>query len=320
MGKLLIISLGVFMKKKVLVVLIIVAIVISIIIYKYKDISIYYKIKQIESDTVNYLNGKFNSRTYKYTIEDYDRYLLPISSLNHHDINELIDSYIEMFEESTKMYIAQKNGEEYSVKVKKRQLPKGIETGKGIVMDNDVSYLALSLELTDTDVENYNNGRFRDLLIEKLKECLEYEEENGKIKWVINSTEDKTIELPYNCYIKYQAYKREKNDEFKKALSASIIQSDRFVLSNNINSKAIEVKYETNDGNIKIKAIDLIHFYNNNVEYYDMDIRSILYNKGESIAHITLKSHTGDRLEAEYSAEAQRLHDEDEAKYSSEDY
>ena len=174
----------------------------------------------------------------------------------------------------------------------KMQEYKDVEIGKDIYMTYYTVDYAVGESFTSADVKNYKDGVFREKLIEKLKECLDYEEIDGEINWFINSTEDKIIELPYDCYIDYKAYHREDNKEFKRAVD--VVFGKNFELETNFSP--LTVKYETVDK--KIKDVDTNIYYSREKRKEDYSISlsgGLLILDGDSIAKSELCSHTLER-------------------------
>ena len=170
-------------------------------------------------------------------------------------------------------------------------------------------------DITDDDILNYDNGTFTDSLINELKKCLEYEVIDNKIRWEINSIEEETIELPYNCYLVYSPYKRIKRNEFKCILDVEIKDPVRF--DYNEPGFSFIIKYEDLDGSNKYIDGTIIKHKNHNGEFLSFDTP---FWPTEVIARATLKSHTGDRREDEAIAKAQILRDKFERMYGIEYY
>ena len=284
------------MKKRIIIVGVIITILV-IIILKHKDIYKDYKINQIKKDFVNILNGKFSKSTDEDTIKDYKRIHKKLNELNHNNITELIELYINNVISGMNIYIQNNekvvvNKDAESGKINEYR---DVEIGKDIYMTYYTVDYAVTDSFTSNDVKNYKDGIFTDLLIEKLKECLDYEEIDGKINWFINSIEDKIIELPYNCYIDYKAYHREDNKEFKRAVD--VVFDKDFELQNNLDD--IIVKYETKNGNIKERKSLLFYGNVNKKDYYDLNIFDILTNGTDTVARAELNSHTLERWKYE---------------------
>ena len=266
-----------------------------IIVYiKRKDIYTEYKFLQLEKKVVNALNGKFSKDITEQTIKDYNRLQKSLEELNHYDITNIIEPYIKFVEEGVKIYIAKKSGveEKYKEKWEYSNRKEKLEKGKDIKMEIYDYSDYVCYDMSDEDVENLNNGTFTEKLIEKLKTCLDYEEKDGTIEWQINDTEDRTIELPYNCYIEYKAYTRVKNDKYKKALS---INKENFDLEK-LEKRDIYfgLKYETYDGTIENEYVSV----SKNKDKYWININATT-NRGNNLAEAELKSHTCDRIKKE---------------------
>ena len=286
------------MKKLIGVVAIIVAILVVIIV-KRNDIYKVYKTNQIKKDFVNILNGNFNERTNEFTKNEFIRIHKSFEELNHNNITDLISAYINSVLNGMDIYIKNnktviRDGGNY-IEINKAN---DVEYGKDIWMKYLTVDYAVGESFTNEDVRNYSNGNLKDLLINNLKECLDYEEQDGKIEWYINSTEDKIIELPYNCYIDYKAYHREDNKEFKRAID--VIFNKDFELKHNL--KKVVVKYETIDGNILEKEVYLYYTKIDGKDYYDIDILNILTFGADTYAECTLSSYTLDRWREEMEA------------------
>ena len=286
------------MKKLIGVVAIIVAILVVIIV-KRNDIYKVYKTNQIKKDFVNILNGNFNERTNEFTKNEFIRIHKSLEELNHNNITDLISAYINSVLNGMDIYIKNnktviRDGGNY-IEINKAN---DVEYGKDIWMKYLTVDYAVGESFTNEDVRNYSNGNLKDLLINNLKECLDYEEQDGKIEWYINSTEDKIIELPYNCYIDYKAYHREDNKEFKRAID--VIFNKDFELKHNL--KKVVVKYETIDGNILEKEVYLYYTKIDGKDYYDIDILNILTFGADTYAECTLSSYALDRWREEMEA------------------
>lgn len=165
-------------------------------------------------------------------------------------MTELIDTYMNSVLNGMSIYIKNnktviKDGGEY-IEINEAN---DLEFGRDIWMKYYTVDYAVGESFINEDIRNYSNGNLKDLLINNLKECLDYEEQDGKIEWYINSTEDKIIELPYNCYIDYKAYNYQLDKTFKKAIS--IINKRKFNIDKLGNM--VTVKYIVSDGEKKQK-------------------------------------------------------------------
>ena len=286
------------MKKRIIIVGVIATILVAII-SNHENIYRFYKLNQIRNDCINNLNGKFNNRTSPIIVEEYELYHKSIEELNHYEITKFVDAYINMTNEAVYLYILRQKGIESEYKEKDYDLAhmnlRGLEYGKDMQTDGADFTEYISYDIADEDVDNFNNGTFNQKLIEKLKKCLDYKEENGKIKWEINSTEDKRIELPYNCYIDYTAYHRQDNKEFERAID---IEFDKnFELKKNVNM--VSVKYETSDGRIKEEKEELFYVIRNDKAYYEISMYNLIIIGADTIAKAMLSSHTCDRMSEE---------------------
>ena len=124
--------------------------------------------------------------------------------------------------------------------------------------------------------------------------CLDFEEiNNSKIEWQINSTKDKTIELPYNCYIDYIAYSVGINISFEKAINIDMSKYNIDKINNRV-----EVTYQTKDNK---KEEQEVRVYKRDEQIY-VGVSDILTDrKGGAIAKAKLGSHTADRMIEEES-------------------
>ena len=278
-------------------VIVIILIILITIVLKREDIYETYKTNQIRKDSINNINGKFSKRTSPYTIDDYERYHKSVEELNHYDITNIIEPYIKLVEDGVRIYIEKEAGieKEYENIWNYSNRKEDLEKGKDIQMEIVDYSDCVCYDMTDEDVENLNNGTFTEKLIEKLKTCLDYEEKDGKIQWQINDTEDKTIELPYNCYIEYKAYHREDNKDFKKAVD--VVLGENFKLKKKDNR--VIVKYETPNGNIKDEKTHMYYSIINGREYYKIPLYDLLVINTDTLAEAILKSHTCDRIKKE---------------------
>ena len=279
------------MRKIIIGVGVIVIILITIVL-KREDIYETYKLNQIRNDLINNFNGKFSSRTYPYAIKTYKRYHKSVEELNHYDITGFIDTYIKMAEESINIYKEKERGieKEFEYKWNYDNTKEKLEKGKDIKIYAYDFAKYIYYDITKEDVLNYENGTFTDNLIEKLKTCLDYEEKDGKIEWQINDTEDKTIELPYNCYINYQAYYVKLNPNFKKAISADMSEYDLSKIDNRIT-----VKYLTKNNDEEKRKVFV---FARDKQIY-VWVKDVLTEKKIHLAESELKSHTCDRIAEE---------------------
>ena len=284
------------MRKRIIGVGVIVIILITIVL-KREDIYKTYKLNQIRNDLINNFNGKFNSRTYPYTIKDYELYHKSVEELNHYDITNIIEPYIKFVEDGVRIYIEKKAGieKEYENIWNYSNRKEDLEYGKDIEMKVFDYSDYVCYDMTDEDVKNLNNGTFTEKLIERLKTCLDYEEKDGKIQWQINDTEDRTIELPYNCYIEYKAYHREDNKDFKKAVD--VVLGKDFELEKKTNW--VIAKYKTPKDTVKEKEVPLYYIILDGKEYYDISLYNLLTIDVDTLAEAELKSHTCDRIKKE---------------------
>ena len=286
--------------KKIIVVVTIMTVILTVVIVKYKDIYIVYKMNQLKKDTINCINGVFSKRINERTIKDYKRLHIPNVELNHNNITALINIYISSVHNGMNIYI-KNNEEEVKGEGKYNEVNSfsSVEKGNDIWMKYyDIDYAA-GESFTNVDVRNYKDGTFKALLIEKLKSCLDYEENDGKIEWYINSVEDKVIELPYNCYIDYKAYNFELNTNFKRAINVDVSNFD-FAIGGGIKL----VTYETKDGSTKTQNIDI---YRQDDGKYYISLSRILGELKNNIAECTLSSHTLDRWKEEQRRETDRM-------------
>ena len=286
------------MKKRIIIVGVI-SIILVALISNHENIYRLYKLSQIRDYYINELNGKFSNRTNPKKINAYERYHKSIEELNHYDITKLVNIYTRIINDGVNLYSLKKQGTEQKYELKDYDFgnKNKLERGKDIELYCDDFTEYTTYDITDRDVDNFNNGTFNQRLIEKLKDCLDYEVKNGKIEWQINSTDDKRIELPYNCYIDYKAYYREDNKEFKRAVDVIF---DKSYDLNKKENKAI-VKYESIDGKIKEVKVSTYHIFVDNEEYYDIDYYGILVINADTIAKATLGSHTCDKMREEES-------------------
>ena len=287
--------------KGIIRIIIIVIVILITVIVKRNDIYNVYKINQIKKDFVNILNGNFNERTNENTKKSYIRIQKSCGELNHNNVTELINVYIKsvinginMYIENNKEVVVNKNWE-----YKEINKYKNVEIGKDIWMKYYVIDYAVGERFTSYDVKNYEDGTFRDVLVKKLKNCLDYKEQGNTIEWYINSIEDKRIELPYNCYIDYKAYHRDDNKKFKRAIDVRF--SKTFKLKNTLEN--IIVVYETNSGCVSENEVYLFYNNYNGKEYYDIDILNVLTLGADTKAECILNSHTLDRWTEEARVE-----------------
>ena len=277
------------MKKSIIILGIIATILVAIVLNN-KNIYRMYKINQLRNNFINELNGKFNNDTNEITKVEYELYHTSIEDLNHYNITQLVNKYIEMSEKGVEEY---KKGvlNKFEVDHININEPTDVEYGKEIWMRYDELKYDIADNITDEDVKNYNNGKFRNILIEKLKTILDYEEKDDKIEWQVNSTEDIRIELPYDCYINYEAYHR-KDDDVKKIIDVKFNRS--FVLGQN-NLDDVYVEYETYEKSIKQKVVTVYCKNINGKEHYSIPLHYVYLSGADTYAKAYLKSHTGDK-------------------------
>ena len=278
--------------KKIIGVITIIVIILVAITIKRNDIYKVYKTNQIANDTINCINGKFSKRIHNSTIKDYERLHTSNEELNHNNITELVNVYIDSVINGMDIYIKNnktviRDGGEY-IEINRFI---DVEKGKDIWMKYLTVDYAVGESFTNEDVRNYSNGKLKDLLINNLKECLDYEEQDDKIEWYINSTEDKRIVLPYDCYIDYEAYNFELNHNFKRAISVDV-SNFNFDIGGGIK----EITYETVDGKNETKSVDI---YRQEDGKYYVSLSSVLGTINNSKAECTLSSYTLDRWREE---------------------
>ena len=283
------------MKKLIGVIAIIVAILVVLIV-KRNAIYTVYSTSVIIKDTINCLNGEFSNNINDYTIREYEVLHMSNEELNHYNVTELIDTYMNSVLNGMNIYIKNnktviKDGGEY-IEINEAN---DLEFGRDIWMKYYTVDYAVGESFTNEDVKNYSNGRLKDLLINNLKESLDYEEQDGKTEWYINSTEDKIIELPYNCYIDYKAYNYQLDKTFKKAIS--IIDKRKFNIDKLGNM--VTVKYIVSDGEEKTKKIDVSKWDD---DKYRISLL-VLGKPINSLAECTLSNHTVDRWTEEFYLE-----------------
>ena len=273
-----------------------------------------YQMKKLEIEYKNFLDNKIPNNTLPYLVKEHNRLNQDVEIFNHYDITELIDTYIDMLKKSCELYKIDKEKVIFTDPPKFKNYMES-EMGKDIIMRND-AWLQTFFDITDDDIVNYDNGTFTDLLINELKKCLEYEEIDGKIKWEINSIEEKTIELPYNCYLEYIPYKRIKNENInmcKKVLEVKIKNPEEF--DNNKSIVYFDIKYENLNGITNYVEGGITKHIIDNKEYYGYHT---VFWPIEDKAYATLKSHTGDRRRYEadlIAARDQIWLEEEEEKY-----
>lgn len=279
--------------KKGLCIVLIVIIAVILLLLNRNRIYREYKINEMSNEVINVLNEKFDKKISQRTIDHYYELDMSIEDLNHYDITKLIDSYIDLMEESIKIYINRKNGIEKDDAGSDVVISndKDFEYGKDIKMSyHSMLKYGFSRDITDADVDDYNKGIFRMQLIEKLKKCLDFEEINNSIKWEINDIEDRTIKLPYNAYIEYRAYTQRRSKEFKRplrVLNKAEFDLDRFKRL----GADFKVEYETINGDIKNELVGI----REKDGKYIISLW-VLTNGGNSKAEAELKSFTWDRM------------------------
>lgn len=284
--------------KKIIIGLGIIAIILVVITLNYDNIYVYYKVNQIAKDTVNCLNGKFSKNINEMTIKRYEKLRKSNEELNHYNITELVDKYIEMAEKSIEVYYYKKSGNKSTYKnnssgAGKLYDPEKIEGGYDIRMECEELRFDIADNLTEDDIKNYNNGIFKSLLVEKLKETLDYEIKYDAIEWQINSVNDLRIELPYDCYIDYKAYIYKPNEYFKMA--SKVVDKQDFLIDRLSNSFVVE--YKTSAGKRKKTNVSLSKFDNTYV------VSLSLLGECISSASAELKSHTRDKRKEEVDRE-----------------
>lgn len=78
--------------KKIIVVIIVIILV--AIIAKHNDIYKLYKVNIISKDVVNCINGEFSDIINDYTIKEYEIIHKSNEEINHYDVTEIINVYI----------------------------------------------------------------------------------------------------------------------------------------------------------------------------------------------------------------------------------
>lgn len=280
------------MKKKVLITSFIVILILIIGIYMLRNYYIYnvYDTHQVKKEAINFFNGKFSNKIWDKSLEGYDRLKTPIEDLNHYDITKIVDKYIELV-----MLRKNNNGLEDKKKIhdsrisdmRKYEKEGPFKYGKDIEMryDNNIQYYIVNVD------KNYTKEK----LISELKNILEYEEVDGKIKWMINDIKEKVIELPFNCYFKYVPYNREDNTEFIEVVDIEF--ADNF--DPNRDGNNIIVKYKIKNGDIRTKLTYGDKIIENKKIYYSFSPATILTLNGEHPATLSLRNHDIDRIEEE---------------------
>ena len=246
---------------------------------------------QVKKEALLFFNGKYSDRIWNKDLESYIRLKTPIEDLNHYDITELVNKYVELI-----MLRKNNNGLEDKKTLHDSRISdmknigkeKGLKYGKDIRMkfDKNIQYYIDKVD------ENFTE----DDLITELKNVIEYEENNGNIKWLINDIKEKNIELPFNCYFKYVPYNREDNTEFIEVVDIEF--SDNF--DPNRNGNNIIVKYKIKNGNTKTVLTYGDKIIENKKIYYSFSPASILTLNGEHPAQMELHSHDIDKLVAEH--------------------
>lgn len=269
-------------------------VLIILFFFTHKQIYRIYLMNQIKNDIINDLNGKFGKRTSEITKSDYYIFNQPIEELNRYDINDLINKYIEIVKDAIEFKRGNKDISEKCLGYEQINNPREIRWGQDVLMSYDAIMEAVAKNLTQQDIINYESGLFNELLIEKLKNCLDYQEKDGKIEWQINSIKDERIELPYDSYIDYVAYHREKNEDFKKAVN--VIYDKDFELEKNHSYVIIE--YETPIGELK-KQKSSIFFDKNSYTYRVSLYDGLILNHADTYAKAHLSNHTFDKMEEE---------------------
>lgn len=252
---------------------------------------------QIKNDIINDLNGNFGKRTSEITKTNYALYQRSIVDINHYDITELINKYIEIVEDSIEFKKGNKDIIDKYLGYEVLNRAKKNEFGVRIFMSYEPIMEAVSKNLTMQDINNHDNGTFNKLLIDKLKKCLDYNEQDGKIEWQINSVQDKIINLPFDSYIDYVAYHREKNTDFKKAIN--VIFDNDFQLKKHLNKVIVE--YETPNGVIKKQETVMYHNERDGKDYYEISLTTdgLLLKHDNVNANVNLSNHTYDIMSEE---------------------
>lgn len=298
------------MKKIISGIIIVSIIIVSLIVINQKYLYKKYTNNIIKEKVLNELKGEFNKNTHNSTIKYYELCKKPIEELNRYDITKLIDTYLDIAEEGVEICSMRNEGKEVEYGVKGDYIrTDNFERGKDIVMECNLEY-GYSEDYGEDDILDYKNGDFRNLLIEKLKKILDYEEKDGEIVWQINSINDDVLELPYNFYLNYKAYHRIVNDRYKKAID--VIIDNNFSYNHWLN--AIMVRYETIDGELEERKANVL--YGNGS--YAIDPTGILLLKNGDDAKISLCNHTCDRIQKEREENDNEIYCMDDLKEQSE--
>ena len=266
-------------------------VIIGIVTFKNNPIYKIYRERQIINDNINFLNGISTNNICDYYITEYERIKMPIIDLNHYDITRMIDKYIELVLLGINNNGVGNNKRKNDSRISdmKNYTKKGyLEVGKDMLMkyDNNIQYYIVN------DDKNYG----KEELTSELKKIIEYQEKDGKIKWLINDTKEKIIELPFNCYLKYTPYKRENNVDFKKV--ESIIFNKNFDINSTGNSAI--AKYITKNGVEKTIEITIEKFEDNDKIYYSCSPAKILVLNGDTLSELEFRNHNIDRLKEEH--------------------
>ena len=280
------------MRKRILIEIAVV--LLSTIVLNRETLYEIYKLNQIRNTIINSLNGKFNERVDPHTIILYEVLHKPIEELNNNNITELIDAYIDCVNDGMDTYI--KNNEKaieprrYRYTHIRLKEFDDFEYGKYIGLGyDDIIIKTVGESFTSEDVTNYKNGTFKAVLINKLKECLEYKEHENKIEWYINSSVKKKIELPYECYIDYEPWDMGGGLKLKRAIDVTLDKNYR--CENKTGRFAI--KYETFDGEIIEDKFGFERNNSNGKEYYTiLTLEKLLLNGDFTPAKASVCSYT----------------------------
>ncbi len=207
----------------------------------------------VSNELKDYLN---NGKETKYLTEDQMQWLKFAKNkvFNRYDITDFVTYYINMIKDCVKEKSGSSNIRKYS-EYKKILLP---WEGITIYSADGNSYIdGIKESITEKDIVLYQSGTIKEKaftkkLVEEFSRFLTFDEVSQL--WYIEGNEDKTIELPYGLYIKYEPNKRKERVKPKKVLQVKILNEDLHKLDYK-KSMPVQmiVKYINNDDIVEEK-------------------------------------------------------------------
>ena len=277
------------MSKRVLIVSITIAMLIVGLVFFKKPITNYILIKRIEKDILNFMNGKSDINISEKGKEIY-RYVMSKDE-EEYNISYLIEYYIKMIKDLANS----KNDEVRNIVIN------DFENKKDDFYVNKVNY---TIRFRDEDFQIIKNNIFHNTkgvieaefeknLLQTLERILDHKSDNDYKDWFMKCIENSIIELPYNCYLKYNKGKDYINNELcsiKKYTKCKLIHNKKFTFNNDI--VYIELFYNYNKQSKSVWTTALLDSKGNSVII--TPILSEYRSDGANPSYVELKSHDVD--------------------------